>query len=328
MPTALVTGATGFLGGHIVRLLLENDYTVRALYRSETTIAAIAELPIEFVQGDVSDRASLDRAMHDAPALVFHVAASTAMWKPRSAEQTLVNVEGTRNVVQAALRAKAGRLVHTSSVAVYGLTEEVISESSPHLGRDSWINYARSKALGEDAVQAGIRSGLDAVICNPTHIFGPGDTQNWARLIMLVDQQKLPGVPPGSGSFIDVREAAQAHLVAAERGARGASYLLGGEECSFLDLVQRIGRLLGKPAPSKAVPAFAMRALAQIQDRWSRFSGKEPELTPESVAFVCQRMHCDISKARRELDLKVTPLDHLLADTIAWLRQNRLIQRP
>ena len=163
MPTAVVTGATGFLGGHIVRLLLENDYKVRALYRSEATMAAIAELPIEFVQGDVSDRASLDRAMHDAPDLVFHVAASTAMWKPRSAQQTLINVEGTRNVVQSALRAKVGRLVHTSSVAVYGLTSEVISETSPHLGRESWINYARSKALGEDAVHAGIRSGLDAV---------------------------------------------------------------------------------------------------------------------------------------------------------------------
>ena len=326
MPTALVTGATGFLGGHIVRLLLERDYTVRALYRSEATLASIAELPIEAFQGDVTDRDALDRAMADAPDLVFHVAASTASWKPQFAQQTRINVEGTRNVAQAALRAKVGRLVHTSSVAVYGLTEDVISEQSPHLGRDSWINYSRTKALGEEAVQAAMRSGLDAVILNPTHILGPGDTHNWARLIMMVDQQKLPGVPPGSGAFIDVREAAHAHIVAAESGASGESYLLGGEETSFLDLVQRIGQQLGKPAPSKPIPAMLMRALAQVQDRWSRVTGREPQLTPESVAFVCHHMRCDISKAKRDLQLKITPLDHLLADTVAWLRQHRLIQ--
>lgn len=326
MATALVTGATGFLGGHIVRLLLDRNYHVRALYRSESTLAAIADLPVETVQGDVTDRHSLDRAMADAPDLVFHLAASTAVWKPQFALQTRINIEGTRNVAQAALQAGVGRLVHTSSVVVYGLTSALITEQSPHLARGSWINYAHTKALGEDAVQAAIRSGLDAVILNPAHVFGPGDTHNWSRLIMMMDQQKLPGIAPGHGSFIDVREAAHAHIIAAESAASGESYLLGGEETSFLDLVQRIGRQLGKPAPSKPIPALLLRALAQVQDRWSRVSGREPQLTPESVALVCQHMHCDISKAQRVLDLKVTPLDLLLADTVVWLRQQRLIQ--
>lgn len=325
MPTAVVTGATGFLGGHLVRLLCARGYQVRALYRSESALGSLRGLPVEPCQGDVTDVASLDAAMRGKPELLFHVAASTASWKPKFAEQTRINVDGTRNVVQAALRAGVGRMVHTSSVAVFGLTDDVISETTPHLGRGSWINYSHTKALGEDEVQAGVKAGLDAVICNPTHIFGPGDTHNWARLIVMVDQQKLPGVPPGSGAFVDVREAAHAHVAAAERGVCGENYLLGGEQTSFLDLVQRIGRQLGKPTPTRSIPAVALKAVAHAKDWLSRLTGKEPDLTPESVAFVCHHMRCDFSKAQRELDLKVTPLDHLLADTIAWMREQRMV---
>jgi nucleoside-diphosphate-sugar epimerase len=325
MPTAVVTGATGFLGGHLVRMLCERGYRVRALYRSEGALASLREFDVQPCHGDVTDAASLDAAMQGKPDLVFHVAASTASWKPKFAEQTRINVGGTRNVVQAALRAGVGRLVHTSSVAVYGLTDDVISERSPQLGRGSWINYSHTKALGEAEVRAGIEAGLDAVICNPTHVFGPGDTHNWARLIVMVDQQKLPGVPPGSGAFVDVREAAHAHAIAAERGVCGENYLLGGEQTSFLDLVQRIGRQLGKPTPSKPIPAIALKAVAHAKDWISRLTGNEPDLTPESVAFVCQNMRCDISKAQQQLDLKVTPLDHLLADTIAWMREQRMV---
>ena len=325
MTTALVSGATGFLGGHLVQHLLDRDYRVRALYRSESSLANLTGLDIQTCRGDVTDPASLASALQGQVDLVFHVAASTASWRPHFAQQRKINVDGTRNVVQACLKAGVRRLVHTSSVAVYGLTDEVIDERSPQLGLESWISYARTKAQAEVEVQAGIRAGLDAVICNPTHILGPGDTHNWARLIMLVDQRKLPGVPPGSGAFVDVREAAAAHVAAAERGRCGENYLLGGEEASFLDLVQRVGRLLGKPTPGRALPAGLMKAYAQALDWLSRITRREPDVTPESVAFVCQNMRCDISKARRELGLQVTPLDQLLADTVRWLRHERLV---
>lgn len=327
MTRALVTGATGFLGGHIVRVLLEHGVEIRALYRSEAALAGLRNLDVQPVRGDVLDRGSLDAALAGGVDWVFHVAASTASWRPQFAEQTQINVEGTRHVVDAALAAGVRRLVHTSTVAVYGLTDQLISETSPQLGRDSWINYARSKTLGEDVVRAASARGLDAVICNPTHIFGPGDRHNWARLVMLIDQQKLPGVPPGRGTFIDVRAAARAHVSAAIRGGSGENYLLGGEETSFLDLVQRIGHQLGKPTPQRAVPAVAMRAAARVQDWISRITQREPDITPESVAFVCQRMQCDIRKAQRDLQLSVTPLDTLLADTVAWLRSERLVER-
>lgn len=325
MKTALVTGATGFLGGHLVQQLLDARWKVRALYRSQASMGVLAALDVDARQGDVTERASLERALAGGVDVVFHAAASTAAWKPRAAELERINVEGTLNVVEACLAAGVKRLVHTSSVAVFGLTEDVIDERSPHLGRQSWIDYARTKAQGEEVVHEGIARGLDAVICNPTHILGPGDIRNWSRLIMLVDQRKLPGVPPGSGAFVDVREAAAAEIAAAERGVRGESYLLGGEEASFLDLVQRIGRLLDRPTPKRALPAAAMRAYARLLDALSRVTRREPEVTPESVAFVCQKMRCNIRKARSALGLQVTPLDELLADTVRWLRQQRLV---
>lgn len=325
MPTALVTGATGFLGGHVVRALIDRGIAVRALYRDGRALNKLKDLPVEVRQGDVTKPESLAAAMDGKLDYVFHIAASTASWRPYFAEQTRINVDGTRNVVEAALNAGVGRLIHTSSVAVYGFTDAVISEESPQLGRDSWVNYARSKALGEDQVRAGIKRGLDAVIVNPTHILGPGDTSTWSRLFLLVDQRKLPGVPPGSGSFIDVRAAAKAHLVAAERGLCGENYLLGGEEVSFLDLVQNIGRQLGRSTPRRAIPATLLRALARVSDGFSRISGKEPDITPEAVAFVCHEMRCDFSKAQRELDLTVTPIYHLIADTIASLREQHLV---
>ncbi len=325
MATALVTGATGFLGRHLVRNLVERGIAVRAFYRNPKSLEALSDLPIEARQGDVTDPESLLAALDGQVDYVFNVAASTASWHPHFAQQTRINIDGTRNVVDACLARGVRRLIHTSSVAVYGFTEELISEASPHLGRDSWVNYARTKALGEDEVHAGIKRGLDAVICNPTHILGPGDTQNWARMVLLIDQRKIPGVPPGSGSFVDVRLAAKAHLAAAERGQCGESYLLGGEELSFLDLVNHIGRQLGRPTPRRAVPAFVLRGLSRASDAYSRISGKEPDITPEAIEFVCHRMRCDISKAQRELDLGVTPIYHLIADTIAWLREQQLV---
>lgn len=327
MPTALVTGATGFLGGHLVRTLVDRGIAVRALYRDGRALNKLKELPIELRQGDVTRPETLAAAMDGKLDYVFHCAASTASWRPYFAEQMRINVEGTRNVVEAALNAGVGRLIHTSSVAVYGFTEQVISEDSPHLGRDSWVNYTRSKALGEDEVHAGIKRGLNAVICNPTHILGPGDTHTWAKLFLLVDQRKLPGVPPGSGAFVDVRLAAKAHLAAAERGQSGENYLLGGAEASFLELVHTIGHQLGRATPRRSIPAPVLRSLARFSDAFSRITKKEPDITPEAVAFVCHHMHCDIGKAQRELDLTVTPLYHLVADTIGWLREQNLVSQ-
>nr|WP_245254596.1 hypothetical protein [Paraburkholderia sp. LEh10] len=165
------------------------------------------------------------------------------------------------------------------------------------------------------------------IIFNPSHILGPGDRHNWARLIMLVDREKLPGSPPGSGSFADVREIARAQVRARQRKRFGEAYLLGGEPASFVDFVQRLGAALGKRTPSRATPAWALMTFARVADAWSRVSGREPDVTPEGATLVCHALRVDSSKARRELEYVETPLDTLIDDTLAWMRQEGLVGR-
>lgn len=320
MTRVLLTGASGFLGGHLLRLSLEAGYSVRALVRRPADAAKLARLGVDPVVGELRDPASLTRALNPTPDWVFHLAASTATWTPQNAEQDAVNVEGTRHLLVAASKAKVRRFLHTSTVAVYGFTDRPIREDSPKLGASSWVNYARSKARAEALVQEAVAAGLDAVILNPTHLLGPGDARNWGRLFVLLAEGRLPGIPPGTGSFADVREVARAHLRAAERGRTGHNYLLGGAHASFLELLQIAAGQLGRPLPLGATPAWLLRGYARMVDLWSRLRRREPEVTPESVAFVCQHMHVELGKAERELDLGITPLPTLVADTLAWLR--------
>ncbi len=318
MAKLFLTGATGFLGGHVLAQALDLGHDVAVLVRDPGKLQPeLAKHPKLFVHlGDVVDADSLNRALRSPVDALFHVAASTNMWARNNAAQTQVNVQGIAHVLAAA-KGKVGRFIDTSTVAVYGLTDQTIDENSPHLGLNSWINYAHTKAVAQALV---LESGLDAIILNPTHLLGPQDQHNWARLIQLVDTEKLPGAPPGKGSFADVRQVAAAHLRAFEVGRSGESYLLGGVQASFLELVQLIAAELGRKAPSRATPAFLIAALARLKVIAAAFTGVEPHITPESVAFVTHAMRCDISKAQAELGLQVTPLPQLVRDTCAWMR--------
>ena len=322
MPTVVLTGASGFLGQHLLRELRAAGADVRALSRRPETDAAIAAAGGQPVRADVTDAASLRAALAGVDA-VFHAAADTNTWRPANAAQTRTNVGGAHNLLAAAAAAGVGAFVHTSSVSAYShLVHETLREDVPERGGESWINYERSKYLAEQAVRA---SGLPFAIFQPAHILGPGDTRNWSRLIRLVDQGKLPGAPPGSGAFADVREIAKAQVRAWQRGRFGETWLLGGEHASFLDLVQRIGAQLHKPVPRRATPAVALMAYARLQYGVSLLTRRTPQITPEAATFTCHHLRVDSGKAQRELDYRITPLDALLADTIAWLRAERLV---
>lgn len=256
---------------------------------------------------------------------VFHAAADTSMWRPQATAQTATNVLGTENLLRAAELAGVQAFVHTSSVSAYShLAHGTLVESTPQRGAESWINYERTKYLGEQAVR---RASVPWIIFNPSHILGPGDRHNWARLVMLVDREKLPGIPPGSGPFADVREIARAQVRSWQRQRFGEAYLLGGEHASFIDFVHRLGAALGKRTPSRATPAWALMTFARLADAWSRVSGREPDVTPESATLVCHALRVDSSKARRELEYVETPLDALVDDTLAWMRQEGLVRR-
>jgi nucleoside-diphosphate-sugar epimerase len=321
MSTTFLTGGSGFLGQHLIRQLRAAGHAVRALARSPASRARVEAAGAKPVDGDLDAAERLDDALTGVDA-VFHAAADTSTWSRHNARQVAVNVDGSRALAEAALRAGVRHFLLTSSVSSFShLVTGVLSEQRARRGLESWINYERSKAAGEDAVRAVAARGMGLTVLYPAHIFGPGDTHNWARLVVLIQRGKLPGAPPGAGSFADVREVARAHVEAYARDRRGESYLLGGEHARMLDLVQRIGRRLGRPTPARAMPAWLLRPYAWLAATWAGISGTTPEITPEAAAFTCMDLVVDSTKAMRELDYRQTPLDTLLDDTIAWMRE-------
>lgn len=322
MPTVLVTGATGFLGQHLVRELIADGATVRGLSRSGKGDAAVVALGAQPVRGYLGDADALRAAVAGCEA-VFHTAADTNNWGPGDAAQTETNVGGTARLLAAAKAAGVTCFVHTSSVSAYShLVTETLREDVPQRGAESWINYERTKYASERLVR---ESGLPFLVFQPSHILGPGDYNNWSNLIRLIDAGKLPGAPPGSGAFADVREIARAQVRAWRQPARDEIWLVGGEHATFLALIQEAGRQLGKPAPAKAMPAVALRIYARVLDLVSRITRKPPELTPVAATFTCKHLRVDSAKAERELGYRSTPLPRLLADTIAWLRAEGLL---
>jgi len=323
MTTVLLTGASGFLGQHVLRELVAAGAEVRALSRREETDAVIRKLGGTPVRADVTDVASLTAAMTGVDA-VFHTAADTNTWRPHNDAQTRTNVGGAENLLAAAKAASVRSFMHTSSVSAYShLVHGMLREDVAQRGGDSWINYERTKFLAEQAVRA---AGIPFIIFQPSHILGPGDTRNWSRLIAMIDQNRLPGVPPGSGAFADVREIAKAQVRAWQREKFGEAYLLGGEHASFLELVTLIGGQLGRKTPKRALPLPLLKIFAQFKYRVSLITRKPPDITPESAMFTCHDLAVDSSKAIRDLDYRATPLPALLADTIAWMRSVQMLR--
>jgi len=323
--TAFVTGATGFIGLNLVAALLAQGWRVIALHRADSDLRYLRRLPAARAVGDVTDAASVRRAMPHGVDAVFHVAGDTGLWSRRDAEQDRVNVAGTRNVVGAALERRARRFVHTSSISAYGLQRGRIDERAAQRGGVSPVNYHRSKFLAEEAVRAGIGRGLYAVILNPAAVIGPYDRRNYARLFMLVASGKLPGVPPGSLSLCHVREVAQAHIAAVDHGGMGENYLLGGTDASYLELVREIGAATGRAVPARTTPAWVLRALGAFGALHGALTGRQPTLTPEAARMVTRDVTCDCAKAVRELGLRPVPLREMVADCAAWLATEGLL---
>jgi dihydroflavonol-4-reductase len=321
--TVLLTGGAGFLGRHLLRELLAAGAQVRALSRRAETDAVLTQLGAQPVRADLDDPASLQAAAAGVDA-VFHAAADTNTWAKRNAAQWRTNVEGTQALLAAARAGGARRFVHTSSVTAYShRVHGVLREDVPERGFDSWICYERSKHAAEQAVRA---SGLPFLVFQPAHILGPGDTHNWSRLFVLVDRNALPGVPPGSGSFADVREIARAQVRGWREDREGETFLLGGEHASFLELLTKVGAKLGRPVPKRPMPPLLLRAYARVQVMLSGITGREPKITPEGAVFTSKHLRVDSSKAIRELGYRETPLDALLDDTLAWMRAEKMIR--
>jgi dihydroflavonol-4-reductase len=317
--SAFVTGGTGFLGLNLIEQLTAQDWQVTALHRPSSDVRLLTEFPVRLVEGDILEPDSLRRALPQGVHAVFHVAADTSMWSGNNAGQIRINVDGTRNLVDAAISAGAGRLIHTSTGNTYGLQQGEISEDLPQRGGESRLNYDRTKFLGEEEVRKGVARGLDAVIINPSHIMGRYDRKGWAQLIIMAHERWLPGVPPGAGTFCHAEAVARAHIAAVERGRPGANYLMSGADATFVELFAVINEVTGARVPLRALPAALFRIPARLAGAWAALSGKEPAMTPEGVEVAIARARVTSRRAEHELGYRPAPLRIMIDDCYRWL---------
>lgn len=325
MKSAFVTGATGFVGRNLVEQLVEQGWGVTALHRPASAIRYLQGFGVLLAAGDLQDLPSLHTAIPKDVSAVFHVAGNTSVWSRHNDAQYRDNVDGTRNMVEAALHAGAKRFVHTSTWNTYGLDYDTISEDTPQRGLDSWINYNRTKTLAELEIRKGIEHGLQAVIINPAHVVGRYDPGNWSRMILMVHHGRLPGIPPGAGTFCHAEQVALAHIAAAERGKVGDNYLLPGTDASFAEVIRLISDLTGQPAPRHVLAPWALRLVGRVHVLRARFTGRPPDLTPEAAAFLSAHPRIVSDRAQRELGYRRVPLRTMFEDCYRWMVSEGLL---
>jgi dihydroflavonol-4-reductase len=323
--TAFVTGGTGFVGLNLVQRLMAEGWDVTALHRPTSNLEFLSRFGPRLAVGAVTDKESLIDAIPKETDIVFHVAGNTNLWRRRNAEQTKDNVEGTRNIVEAAIAKAVRRLVVTSSISAYGPVVGEVTEETPSRAAESRVNYQRTKWQAQEIARSAVSRGLEVVIMQPGSILGPYDIGTWSRLFTMIRDGKLPGVPPAGLSFTHVREVVAAHIAAADLAENGGQYLLAGENKSMLELVGEISALLGKPAPTKEISAGLLRVVARFGDLISNFTGKAPPITPEMATAFGRRITTSSAKAQRELGYRVVALNIMVRDCYEWLLAERRI---
>ncbi len=323
--TTLVTGATGFIGSAVLRKLLEAGATVRALVRPESDRRNIEGLPVETVEGDLGDRASLERAVKGCTAL-YHAAADYRLWVRKPDELYKTNVEGTRNMMSAAGEAGVKRVVYTSSVAVLGLNADgsPADEDTPATVDDMIGHYKRSKFLAEKEVRRMVaEDGLSAVIVNPSSPVGPRDIKPTptGRMVVEAAAGRMPAYVDTGLNLVHVDDVAEGHLLAFERGRVGERYILGAENLALRDILTEIAALTGRRPPRVRLPRNLILPVAVIAEGWARITGGgEPMVTVDGVRMARKKMYFSCEKAMRELSYAPRPAAEGLSDAVAWFR--------
>jgi dihydroflavonol-4-reductase len=321
-----VTGASGFVGGAIVRHAMARGCEVRALARTERAAASIARLGATPIRVRLDDETGLSRAMGGCRT-VFHVAGTSEMCPRDPAGMDRVNVQGTGAVMRAAGRADVGRVVHTSSAATIGERAGTIGrEDTPHRG--SFLNeYERSKLLGERrAFQAGREFGVEVVSVNPSSVQGPGRTEGTARLLMRAARSRIAVLMHTWLSIVDVDDCAEAHLLAAEHGIAGDRYLVSGASLPVVRAVDLVRRLSGRPRYVLWMPRAAAETAVPLVHAVSH-AWPEARLCPAMLRTLLHGHRYDGSLATRALGLRYTTLDRTLERTLEWYAERGLLHR-
>ena len=326
---AFVTGATGFLGSHVARVLCEQGAKLRLLVRATSNLKNLQGLPAETVTGDLRDPGSLGKAMAGCDT-VFHVAADYRLWVRDPQEMYRSNVDGTRALLEAARRINVRRLVYTSSVATIGFrTNGSLADEDSAVSMSDMIgHYKRSKFMAEQvALEAG-RSGMHVVTVNPTTPVGEGDVKPTptGRIVLDFLKRKFPAYVETGLNLVDVRECARGHLVALERGQPGHRYILGGENLTLKQILDKLGDITGLPSPKLKLPYIFAFATGVIDETITgRMLNKEPRATIDAVRMGMKMMFATSAKAERELGWRIVPVNDALRRAVEWFRANAYV---
>jgi dihydroflavonol-4-reductase len=323
--TSLVTGANGFVGSHVARMLIERGEQVRVLVRPQSSLKAIEGLPVEKVHGDLRDSSSLERASAGVDR-VFHVAADYRLGVSNPQEIYDANVAGTRNLLEAANRAGARRIVVTSSVATIAVDRggTLPNEATETRLEEMIGHYKRSKFLAEKEALKAASEGMPVVVVNPTTPVGPGDWKPTPTGRIIVDflNGRMPAYVETGLNWVPVEDVALGHCIAAERGRVGERYILGGRNMLLKEVLDELARISGRPSPRVRLPhAFAMAA-GYADQVFSRMLNRQPRIPLEGVRMARHKMFVDCSKAADELGFKASPVETALARAVNWYEQN------
>ncbi len=327
--TACLTGATGFVGGHVLRALVARGEHVRCLVRDPAR-RELLDRAAEAVPGDLRDAAAVRRAVHGCE-VVYHCAADYRLWVPDPRPMYEANVEGTRNVLAAAADAGARRVVYTSTVGALGLRPDgaPADERTPVRLDDMVGHYKRSKFLAERVAEEWIAHGLPVVIVHPSAPVGECDRKPTATGRMILDflRGRIRAYVDTGLNLVDVRDVAEGHLLAAEHGRVGEKYILGHANLTLDEILSTLARIAGMPRPRVRLPHWVPLAAATVETRWAEWRGREPRLEVDAVLLARHRMFFDASKAVRELGLPQTPVEQALERAVAWFREAGYVPR-
>ena len=327
--TTLVTGASGFLGSHVARLLVERGYRVRVLLRPASQTKLLEGLAVERVAGDLRDAGSLDKAVAGV-STVYHVAADYRLWARDPREIYESNVDGTRNLLDAARRAKVGRFVYTSTVGTVAVPRDgVLPDESVVTSIDEMIGtYKRSKWLAEQEARKAAEAGLPVVIVNPTTPIGPGDAKPTPTGRIIVDflNGHMPAYVDTGLNFVPVEDAAAGHLLAADCGRIGERYILGGENLTLKQALEILSQISGLPAPRMRVPHVLALGAAYADAAVSRLLGREPQIPLEGVRMARHSMFVKTNKAHAELGFSPASMAAAFERAVRWYQSNGYVR--
>jgi dihydroflavonol-4-reductase len=328
---AFVTGATGFLGSHVARVLADQGAELRLLVRPTSNLRNLEGLfnrstQAETVTGDLRDAGSLEKAMSGCDT-VFHVAADYRLWVRDPAEMYRSNVDGTRAILEAARKNGVRRIVYTSSVATVGFTGNghAADEDSPVSLADMIGHYKRSKFMAEQVAFEAGRNGMHVVIVNPTTPVGEQDVKPTPTGRIVVDflKRKFPAYVETGLNLVDVRECALGHVAALEKGKPAERYILGGENLTLKQILDKLGQITGLASPKIKLPYLFAYATGVIDEAITgRILRREPRATVDTVRMGKKKMFASSGKAERELGWKIVPVDGALKRAVDWFRDN------